>query len=99
MNKTAFRGDKIFSKITENSLCKSNEVLMVGVHVGQLVVNQHHDLVLALGLLLPDVGGDDPLGLLFQSWIAVHLMVKSLSISLYDGLCHREEIFITKLVN
>ena len=46
---------------------------MVGVHVGQLTVNQHHDLVLAGGLLLPDVGRDDPLGLLPQSGVSVHL--------------------------
>lgn len=47
---------------------------MVGIHVSQLVVNEHHDLVLAFGLLLPDVGCYDPLSLLLQSWITVHLM-------------------------
>ena len=57
-------------------LCKPDKVLMVGVHVGQLVVNQHHDLVLAGGLLLPDVGRDDPLGLLPQSGVSVHLQDK-----------------------
>ena len=46
---------------------------MVGVHVGELTVDEHHDLVLALALLLPDVGRDDPLGLLLQSRIPVHL--------------------------
>ena len=45
-------------------LGKSNEIFVVGVHVGQLTVNQHHDLILAGGLLLPDVGRDDPLSLL-----------------------------------
>ena len=54
-------------------LGKSNEILVVGVHVSQLAINQHHDLVLAGGLLLPDVGGDDPLGLLPQSGVSVHL--------------------------
>ena len=49
---------------------------MVGVHVGQLTVNQHHDLVLAGGLLLPDVGRDDPLRLLPQSGVSVHLQDK-----------------------
>ena len=56
-----------------DSLGESDEVLVVGVHVGQLAVYQHHDLVLALGLLLPDVGGDDPLHLLPQPRVAVHL--------------------------
>ena len=46
---------------------------MVGVHVRELTVNKHHDLVLALLLLLPDVGGDDPLGLLSQARIPLHL--------------------------
>ena len=46
---------------------------MVGVHVGQLTVNEHHDLILALGLLLPDVGRDDPLCLLLQPRVSVHL--------------------------
>ena len=54
-------------------LGKSNEVLMVGVHVRELTVNEHHDLVLALLLLLPDVGGDDPLRLLSQARIPLHL--------------------------
>ena len=54
-------------------LCKPDKVLMVGVHVGELTVYEHHDLVLALGLLLPDVGRDDPLGLLLQSRIPIHL--------------------------
>ena len=37
-----------------DSLRESDEVLVVGVHVGQLAVDQHHDLVLALLLLLPE---------------------------------------------
>ena len=53
---------------------------MVGVHVGQLTVDQHHDLVLALLLLLPDVGGDDALGLLLEQRISVHLETNSLSV-------------------
>ena len=57
-------------------LCKPDKVLMVGVHVGELTVYEHHDLILALGLLLPDVGRDDPLGLLLQPWVAVHLTDK-----------------------
>ena len=56
-------------------LCKPDEVLVVGVHVGELAVDQHHDLVLALGLLLPDVGSDNPLRLLLQQRISVHLKV------------------------
>ena len=35
-------------------LCKADEVLVVGVHVGQLAVDVHHDLLLALLLLLSD---------------------------------------------
>ena len=62
-------------------LCKADEVLVVGVHVRQLAVNQHHDLILALGLLLPDVGRDDPLGLLLQPRVAVHLQTSSRQIS------------------
>ena len=50
-------------------LGKSDEVLVVGVHVGQLKVNQGHDLVLAHPLLLPDVRGEDPLNLLSEPWI------------------------------
>ena len=46
---------------------------MVRVHVGQLAVDQEADLVLALLLLLPDVGGDDPLRLLAESRVAIHL--------------------------
>ena len=38
----------------EVSLGKADEVLVVGVHVGQLAVNVHHDLLLALLLLLPE---------------------------------------------
>ena len=34
-------------------LGKADEVLVVGVHVGQLAVNVHHDLLLALLLFLP----------------------------------------------
>lgn len=37
----------------EVSLGKADEVLVVGVHVGQLAVYVHHDLLLALLLLLP----------------------------------------------
>ena len=53
---------------------------MVGVHVSQLAVNQHHDLVFAGGLLLPDVGGDDPLSLLSQSGVSVHLEKRTVKI-------------------
>ena len=38
----------------EVSLGKADEVLVVGVHVGQLAVYVHHDLLLALLLLLSD---------------------------------------------
>ena len=38
----------------EVSLGKADEVLVVGVHVGQLAVYVHHDLLLALLLLLPE---------------------------------------------
>ena len=62
-------------------LCKPDKVLMVGVHVGELTVYEHHDLILALGLLLPDVGRDDPLGLLLQPRVAVHLQTSSRQIS------------------
>ena len=34
-------------------LCKADEVLVVGVHVGKLTIYQHHHLVLARLLLLP----------------------------------------------
>ena len=54
-------------------LGKSNEILVVGVHVGKLAVYQHHDLVLARLLFLTDVGGDDSLGLFSQAGIALHL--------------------------
>ena len=37
-----------------DSLGEADEVLVVSVHVGQLAVDQHHDLVLALLLLLPE---------------------------------------------
>ena len=37
------------------SLGEADEVLMVGVHVSQLAVNMHHDLLLALLLLLPEI--------------------------------------------
>ena len=46
---------------------------MIGVHVGELGVDEETDLVLALLLLLPDVRCDDPLGLLAESGVAVHL--------------------------
>ena len=36
----------------EVSLGKADEVLVVGVHVGQLAVDVHHDLLFALLLLL-----------------------------------------------
>jgi hypothetical protein len=55
------------------SLGKADEVLVVGVHVGELTVDQHHDLLLALLLLLPDVGRDDPLHLLSQPGVPRHL--------------------------
>ena len=58
----------------EVSLGKADEVLVVGVHVGELAVNQHDDLVLAGLLLLADVGSDDTLSLLSQKGIAIHLM-------------------------
>ena len=37
-----------------DSLGETDEVLMVGVHVSQLAVDVHHDLLLALLLLLPE---------------------------------------------
>ena len=37
-----------------DSLGEADEVLMVGVHVSQLAVDVHHDLLLALLLLLPE---------------------------------------------
>ena len=61
---------------------------MVGVHVRQLAVNQHHDLILALGLLLPDVGRDDTLGLLLQPRVAVHLQTSWRQISNSGELRH-----------
>ena len=51
---------------------------MVGVHVGQLTIDKHHDLVLAGLLLLPDVGGDDPLRLLSKTRISLHLREKNM---------------------
>ena len=64
-------------------LGKSNEILVVGVHVRQLAINQHHDLVFAGGLLLPDVGGDDPLSLLPQSGVSVHLGKREVLVSFF----------------
>ena len=46
---------------------------MVGVHVGELAVDEEADLVLAPLLLLPDVGGHDALGLLTEARVAIHL--------------------------
>ena len=46
---------------------------MVGVHVGELGVDEEADLVLAAGLLLADVGRHNPLGLLAEAGIAIHL--------------------------
>ena len=46
---------------------------MVSVHVRELAVDEHHDLILAFGLLLPNVGRDDPLRFLLQSRVTVHL--------------------------
>lgn len=46
---------------------------MVGVHVRELRVDEEADLVLALLLLLPNVGGDDALGLLAEPGVPVHL--------------------------
>ena len=54
-------------------LCESDEVLVVGVHVGELAVDEEADLVLAPLLLLPNVSGHDALGLLTEARVAVHL--------------------------
>ena len=50
---------------------------MVGVHVSQLTVDEHHDLVLAGLLLLPYVGGDDSLSLFSKTRITLHLIMKA----------------------
>lgn len=49
---------------------------MVGVHISQLTIDKHQNLVFASLLLLADVGGDDALGFLSQARIAVHLRNK-----------------------
>jgi hypothetical protein len=56
-----------------NLLCKADKILMVGVHVGKLTVDQHENLVFASLLLLSDVGSYDPFGLLSQTRVAIHL--------------------------
>ena len=46
---------------------------MIGVHVSQVDINEHHDLILAGLLLLPDVCRDDSLSLFSQPGVALHL--------------------------
>lgn len=55
------------------SVGKSNEVLMVGVHVGQLNVYQQQHLILGAVFSVPDVLGDDPLHLLSQHGVLSQL--------------------------
>lgn len=53
---------------------KTDEILMVGVHVSQLVVNHQNQLLFALLLALSNVSGDDSFGFLAQSRIAIHFL-------------------------
>lgn len=46
---------------------------MVGVHVGELAVDEQHELVLALLLAGAHVRHDDPLRLLAQARVPGHL--------------------------
>ena len=56
-------------------LGKSDEVLVISVHVGQLAVNQHHDLVLARLLLFPG-GQEDHHWFIFAAVLAPNLFAK-----------------------
>lgn len=46
---------------------------MIGVHVGELGVDEEADLVLAILLLLPNVSRDNSLSLLTKARVALHL--------------------------
>ncbi len=59
---------------------------MVGVHIGELAVDEQDDLVLAALLPLADVRGDDPLGLLAQARVAVHLRKEKTVMDLVEWL-------------
>jgi len=54
-------------------LSKSDEVLVVCVHVSELNVNEQNELVLRLLLILTDPLVHDSLGLLPQMGISLHL--------------------------
>ncbi len=70
---SGYEADVIIQMPTSLLLSKSNEVLVVGIHVRQLAVDEETDLVLAPLFLLPYVSGDDPLGLFAETGVAVHL--------------------------
>ena len=61
--------------MTSDSLGKSNEILVVGVHVGQLAVVEEENVFLAELLPLPNVCGDDALSLFLQTRVPRHLIV------------------------
>jgi len=55
------------------ALGEANEVLMIGVHIGQLKVNKQQDLFLAAMLALAHMCCDNTFGLLTQTWVSTHL--------------------------
>ena len=56
-------------------LGESNKVLVIGIHVCQLKVNQQNQLLFAFLLALSNVGADYSFGHFTQSWVAVHLKI------------------------
>lgn len=62
------------------SLCEANKVLVIGVHVSQLEVNQHQNLLLGLLLLLTNVRSDDAFGGVAQIRVPGHLEVNKQSV-------------------
>ena len=78
-----------------DSLCESNKVLMIGVHVSELRVDEETDLILALLFLLADVRGHDAFSLLAEARVAVHLeRAGNLKMLKYVEYC-MENIYIT----
>ncbi len=57
-----------------HALGESDEVLVVGVHVGDLDVDEQHELVLGLLLLFAHARVDDALRLLAQRRVPRHLV-------------------------
>jgi len=57
------------------SLSEANEVFVIGVHVGQLDFNEHHQLTLHFLLILTDSHIYDPLTFVTEPRISNHLTV------------------------